>query len=784
MDADRGTGARRTAERASTRPLLTLTALVLLTIPGTAGTVGRLVGAAAVMVAALVTWRAGRPVRGDRSQPWPWFGAGLAAVGVGSALGGVVALVAPGSGRVEELTDLGESLWRVLGIVLTYQGVVRWNRQRDGIATPQDWINGTAAVLGLTALLAVLLARGDRWPHPLETSEVAAAVVVVGTAATVSRLSGLRRDPRLWWVAGAIALVGGAEAAEILVDGLEQLPLASWTVAGLVVARAAHTRAPAGRSPRPASAQATAIGSGVVALLGAGVAALYHPTVQATGGAIVLRQDGPTWPVLAATTAFLAGVLKLGALARDRATLAASRREARTDELTGVGNRRALLEHLRRLADRDRRCALLMIDLDDFKAVNDRHGHLAGDDVLRGAAGALLRAVPPNALVVRTGGDEFAVVVDTDDVDTVALAAAVVAELEAVALPTTAGLRDSATGRHGLPGTSGTGHGLAASIGATAGPADPDRLLHRADIAMYEAKITGRAVVHYDDTLGAAVAERRLLGDELRTLLESDDPSALEVWYQPQLDARHGQLVGVEALVRWAHPRRGRLLPDAFLDLVEEQGLMFRLTEHVLRTAMRDARAWRDVGVRLRVSVNLAPEVLASESATELVMSTLAASGMDPRGIVLEVTESALIPGDSAAFAHAGELADHGLALSIDDYGTGYSSLAQLHHVPAAELKLDRALTRDLLTDRRAAVIAGATVELAHRLGMRVVAEGVEDTATLSLLAGLGCDEVQGWVHAAAMPADALLTWAVEHRPEPTPRSGRASAPPMAAARR
>lgn len=442
-------------------------------------------------------------------------------------------------------------------------------------------------------------------------------------------------------------------------------------------------------------------------------------------------------------TAFLATARAVPRLLRG--PLRTWRREARTDELTGVGNRRALLDDLAHAASRGQERSLLLTDLDDFKGVNDRYGHLAGDEVLRAVSATVQRLAPTGARVTRMGGDEFAVVLDADLDTARAFAERLVGAL--------------ASGR-GFP----QGRGIGASVGVVHGPADPERLLHDADVAMYEAKRSGSCVVCYDERLGAESRERQVLADELQAALGGAalGRDQFVVWYQPQVSNTTGRVAGLEALVRWRNPRRGLVPPVDFLEALEQQHLMGRLTEHVLTCAVRDATNELCRARGLRMSVNLAPSVLEDASVVTLIDRVLSSSGLEPQDLVLEVTESALVTYDSLARTHAQQIVARGVGLSIDDYGTGYSSLSQLHHVPACELKLDRDFTRDLLTDERARVIVHTTIDLAHRLEMRVVAEGVEDLETLGLLTELGCDETQGWVHARAMPCDELRTWLTE----------------------
>jgi EAL domain-containing protein (putative c-di-GMP-specific phosphodiesterase class I) len=231
------------------------------------------------------------------------------------------------------------------------------------------------------------------------------------------------------------------------------------------------------------------------------------------------------------------------------------------------------------------------------------------------------------------------------------------------------------------------------------------------------------------------------------------------VHYQPQLDVGTGRVVGAEALVRWQHPSRGLLPPMTFLGLVEEHGLMDDLTVHLLHRAIAESAAWTHDGAPLRISVNLSASSLAHPDLLDLVDDALQRSGLAAGRLVLEVTETTLMADPDLALAVTHELTRRGVQLSIDDYGTGYSSLAYLTDLPATELKLDRAFTMRVVTEPRTAEIVEATVALAHRLGLRVVAEGVEDEATLTVLGGLDVDETQGYLHSRPLPPAEFEAW-------------------------
>ena len=654
---------------------------------------------------------------------WRWFAAAAAVLGVPA----LVAVL--GGGR--PLGLLGGCV--LASTPFVYQALVRWNRFRTYVSDPGDWLNWVSAVLACAAAglvvqhwFAFLPAQWPSWVVQLWLLIFGSLVILLGTAATVAAVGGLSRDPRMWLVMAALAgliavsttLRGGPGDA---VDAQ-----AGWTLGFLVIAYASTRR---GRLvPVPATTQAPAIGALVVLTLAVAVLALDGHETGWTG-------------TVYACAAVLGVSVRVVHLVRELAHLAASRLEALTDELTGVGNRRALLRVLDDLVADGRTAALLLLDVDHFKEVNDRQGHHAGDDLLRRVVAATRRALPADAVLTRTGGDEFAVVLPgRDEALAVEVARAVHA---AVVTDAEIGL---SVGVRSLP----------------AGGFDPDRLLRQADTAMYAAKTAGGGVSVYDVDVDARLRDRAALAADLKALVAAGEERLrreVVVHYQPQLDVGTGRVVGAEALVRWQHPQRGLLPPVAFLDLVEEQGLMDDLTGHLLHRASADAAGWSHRGSPLRISVNLSASSLTHPGLLGLVDDVLERSGLAAGRLVLEVTETTLMADPDLALAVTRELTRRGVQLSIDDYGTGYSSLAYLTDLPATELKLDRAFTARVLAEPRTAEIVEATVALAHRLGLRVVAEGVEDESTRAALGGLDVDESQGYLHSRPLPPAAFAAW-------------------------
>jgi predicted signal transduction protein with EAL and GGDEF domain len=350
-------------------------------------------------------------------------------------------------------------------------------------------------------------------------------------------------------------------------------------------------------------------------------------------------------------------------------------------------------------------------------------------------------------VLARLGGDEFAVLLDDCGLDEAQALAERLREL--VLEPfTIEGIR-----LH-----------VGVSIGVSTAPvpaATVQELLRCADVAMYAAK-SGREGVHvYVPDPRGGTGDRLRTMEELRTALENDE---LEVHLQPQVDLLDGELVGVEALVRWRHPRRGLLSPAELLPAAEQAGLLRPLTDQVVELALAAAAQWW-CKRRVPVSVNLSAANVTDLDLPGKVALALARHGLPARALTLELVEDTLMADPERGRTVLGELRRLGVRTSIDDYGTGYSSLAYLRHLPADELKLDRSLTADVDADPRAAAIVRHTVALAHELGLSLVAEGVEDAATAAVLADLGCDVAQGYAIARPMPVPEFLTWLATPRP-------------------
>ena len=674
---------------------------------------------------------------------WSGFGVALTLSAIGNALR-VLAAGVDGNGPTTPLSDAVT----LAGYLMLYVFVVGIIRARVPRFHPSMWLDGVIGALGSLSLGVAFVLGPYLFPHAgdrvVELTELVGPitdVLLLAVLVAVGSILGVRVDRTLLALAAGLCFVC---ASDIILFALQYQgryvdggPLELGWLACMVLAALAASWAR--EQPQPVDpAVASRIGWRLLAVpLACTVASLF---VLGYGWLYPM----PAVSAYLAIACVLAGIVRIAVTFNEVRGFNEVKLEARTDELTGLANRRALLARAQAIlaaATTARPAALLLLDLDGFKEVNDSLGHPAGDDLLRQVGPRLRSALRAEDVLARLGGDEFAVMVpDTSMAEAQALAHRL---RELLLQPfTVEGIR-----LH-----------VGVSIGVSTAPvpaASVQELLRSADVAMYTAKSTREGVhVHVPDTAKSAGDRLRTM-EELRTALTDDE---LVVFLQPQVSLADGTVVGAEALVRWQHPTRGLLSPADLLPAAEQAGLLGPLTDRVLELALAAAGRWW-TEQQVAVSVNLTAANVTDLDLPSKVSAALHRHGLPPRALTLELVEDTLMADPERGRAVLGDLRRLGVRTSIDDYGTGYSSLAYLRTLPADELKLDRSLTADVDCDPRAAAIVRHTVALAHDLGLSLVAEGVEDVATGAVLAELGCDVAQGYAIARPMPVADFLAW-------------------------
>jgi diguanylate cyclase (GGDEF)-like protein len=395
--------------------------------------------------------------------------------------------------------------------------------------------------------------------------------------------------------------------------------------------------------------------------------------------------------------------------------------------------------------------AVMLLDLDRFKEINDTLGHHYGDEVLRQVGARLSQLLGEEDTVARLGGDEFAILLRC--VESPMKGAAVAASVRrAIAQPfDVAGVRLE----------------LGASVGIASFPEhgqDVDVLMQRADVAMYQAKEGRTGVERYARELDGNSVQRLALAGDLRTALERGE---FVLHYQPKVDLRSGQVMGAEVLLRWAHPTHGWLGPDDFVPLAENTGLIVPLTLYVLDNALRQVGTWRSAGIDLSVAVNLSARTLVEHDLPDQIEAMCRQWAVPTGRLVLEITESMVVADPKRTLPVLARLHELGLEISVDDFGTGYSSMEYLKRLPVREVKIDRSFVTPMANDARDAAIVRCTIDLARSLGLRVVAEGVETPDVLERLAAMGCDQGQGFTISRALPAPQFTAWITEQERDP-----------------
>jgi diguanylate cyclase (GGDEF)-like protein len=687
------------------------------------------------LTAGFVLWRALK-VREARAT-WLALGLGI----VVWSLGQLVATLQAGAGEdvpFPSAADIG-----LLGFYAA-QYVAFFVLARSGLRRVQraTWLDGAIAILLLGAvgaqwLFTPLLVGGGSAAGAIVTMTYPAAdVVLLGLVLLVFVVHGGRPGSVWLRIALGVSLTAIADAifsletARGVVVNVTTGPLAILYGAGLtmfVVAAMRPTSTPSPRSLEGWRALAIPAGLAVVVL---GLLTYDSVFELATSAEIML-------------TAAIAIIGVRAAIAfRENIALADSRRQALTDELTGLANRRAAYAELDRRTATDETVAVLMIDLDRFKELNDTLGHHTGDDALVAVADRLGAVIGEAGQFSRLGGDEFAVVLERGAGEQEAMA---MARRLLDALDEPVGLADLL-----LP--------VRASIGVASlrgGAADSrEELLRHADVAMYHAKSHGSGVEIYAAERDVHSRDRLALAAELH---EAITGGQLVLHFQPKASLRTGEIVGVEALVRWAHPTRGLVPPDEFVPLVERSGLGRLLTLKVIGLALRAERSWRAAGLHIPVAVNTSAATLLDVRFPDDVAGLLETWDAPPGALALELTEETIMTDPERAQDVLARLSELGIDLSLDDFGTGYSSLSMLKRLPVRELKIDRSFVMDILDDPGDAAIVRSTVDLARNLGLRVVAEGVENQATWELLAEWGCDVAQGYYLSRPVPEAELV---------------------------
>jgi diguanylate cyclase (GGDEF)-like protein len=417
------------------------------------------------------------------------------------------------------------------------------------------------------------------------------------------------------------------------------------------------------------------------------------------------------------------------------------------DGLTGLPNRVLFRDRVLqavRNAKRDKHeLGILLLDLDRFKEINDTMGHYNGDRLLKQVAMRLESLTRESDTLARLGGDEFGILLQSidgkEDIDTVA------EKIHNAIRPpfTIDGLEIE----------------VQTSIGAVMFPDhgdDVDILIQRVDIAMYVAKKEGRENVIYSSEMDGHSPYRLTLAGELRRAIENDD---LVLHYQPKLDCETGEMLGVEALVRWRHKVHDEIPPDDFIPIAEDTGLIKQLTRWVIRSALNQGAVWHDRGLDFNIAVNLSVRNLLDPDFPDVLAGLFPSQSFPPSSLVFEITETTIMSDPDYAMETISRLSRMGIRFSIDDFGTGYSSLSYLKKLPIHELKIDKSFVMDMLENENDAVIVRATIELAHNLGLKVVAEGVENEETHKALRNLGCDVVQGYYLSRPLSAKDFDAW-------------------------
>ncbi len=630
---------------------------------------------------------------------------------------------------------------------LAYVAVVLFLRVQARRMSVSNWLDGGISGLGASAVCAALIFAGSSTASgPTTLATLADLALPIGDALLLgvivggfAVLAGRSKAPWILLAVGMVLNVFG-DSSNLLSHSFGATPLGmllnaiAWPTAIVLMTMAVWLRS---RPVNPLVLEEPTGFTLPTCAATAALAILFAGTLIPVGR-FSLALAGAT--LLVVCFRLVLSVRSLEALSNER------HRQSVTDELTGLWNRRYLFRVLDAFFDEYGRpgchesLAFLFVDLDRFKEINDSFGHPAGDELLRQLGGRLEGSLREGDLLVRLGGDEFAVVLAGGD----AGYAAVVADR----------LTESLREPFALDSVHAS---IGASIGIAIAPddaSDSARLVWCADVAMYRAKLGGVPYAGFVHRLDEEHNQMRLM-EELHRAIDDDQ---LVLHYQPQLDLRTREVLAVEALVRWRHPRLGLVPPDQFLPLAQEAGLMQRITAWVLDTAVAQCAAWRATGLPFTVAVNVSPSNLLEPAFVDRVAALLEDHGLSSDGLVLEITETSVIADFDTARSVIEQLRDLGIIVSIDDFGAGVTSLAYLSDLAVRELKLDRSFIARMTdgSGHRDLDLVRSTIELGHSMGLRIVAEGIEDPETLEMLADFGCDIAQGYCISRPKPADEL----------------------------
>jgi diguanylate cyclase (GGDEF)-like protein len=635
------------------------------------------------------------------------------------------------------LSDCFSLLLYPLGYLGLFVLALCRHRQRDLAALLE------AAVIAAGAGAVAIVVAGHLYPSLLVgpaltvVYDLAYAVggftLLVGAVSAVA-VSGWRIERSWLWLVGGLLLMTVGDAEYGLMAAAHQFRLGTWSevlyTAGPVGVALAATSRPAQLQQRAADPRPAMVITALATLTAIGTLVSADFT------------HVPTAAVLLAGGCASLAVLRTGLYFQQGRLLEQSRALARTDELTGLPNRRALGELLRSTTRGEVPYAVLLLDVDGFKDINDTFGHAAGDELLVTVADRLRTAAWP-ATVTRLGGDEFAVLKPGTAESAVQLAGALCARVNQPIV---------VQGVHLVIGAS---VGIGAS---TEHPGDqleePEEALRRADVALYQAKTSRCGVQVWEASFDARSQENIRLVAELRIALDSSDQ--LVAFFQPQADGQDGRIVGFEALVRWQHPRRGLLNPGDFLSSAEGAGLLPALTQTMVHQSLAALQLLAIRHPGLTVAVNVGAGDLLDADLPEKLGNLLARYNVRADRLIIEVTEDVVLTNPELMIAVLDRLRDLGVRIALDDYGTGLSSLSYLRELPLDILKIDKSLVTDLDTNPSTALIVASTIQLAHGLKLRVVVEGVESSPVATLLATMGCDEIQGWLLGRPVPVNVI----------------------------